>query len=701
MSVLNVYGYQALRENTQKLLPALRPPASTSEALGAGFDYATQTLWIGRADAVRQQARLTELTKLSSIAGEELTETQIINDYLEQHNLLRGVNYNTPLGPYFELALTERVMALPEEQQAQFDLDFETKVRTFFQEAGQDYQEVMDAATSFGRVAGMAGTLIGGALDPIMLAMSAAGGWAMIPRGLSLGRVVLAEAALGAGLETLVTPQIAEQQELAGQDFGFFDAVFNITFAGIASGGLVAAGRGVGAGARALNDRYYLSNRIFGTSPAQLRPDAELIIDNLTARLEEARMSPISEGRGFEALQSFNAGDRATSAILEGRLVEPITADVDQVNVRPIINMIDEQVMTLVRTIDDPTVRASFLEYAAESKALLTQAAKQLDDELLAALSPSGTTFKYAESIEAVRTFDERIAEVEGAVAGLRRGEPDVNLLAKYAPDKATQGRLAAIGEELATPGLPKKRRAELGQERDTVLESVKDTVDWRARREVLALKESRTKAVRKRRDLAGQLRATEDYIVMRATQEDEVVNEVATQISMVSGGRIDEGPRTLVLNSPDTGYASVMASLRQGAEQAVTPEAVKVADDARATALGPVEKEDIDVDPIRSLDDEELAEYRQDWIDVTSKIKTGEVGPARLAEIDAEIARRKAGDTVAAERSAALKEALETSISMSDRVSGETVTRSLKDWQDEIEEGRTFIEAFTECIGG
>lgn len=588
MAILDTYGVESLSQAVRNDPIAMRPPASNGEVLGAGIDYAVDSLWIGRANQLRVQAIEDQLTRYQALTGQEVDRGAWQEDFLSrfvgqtspfyQDQLTNRVSPYGPEAPWRLLgaALAEKVSQLPPDQQAQFNTNYEATVEAAFQAAGEDYQAVLAAASGMGKFLGAAGVLAGAALDPAMLAMSVVGGWAMIPRGLTLGRMVLAEAGLGAALELAVTPQVAEQQELAGTDFGFFDAAINIIFAGVASGGLAAAGRGVSVAAGRLRDLQ-----------SGVTPDTRLLLDALAQRLDEANLSPISGGRGFEAVDTFKSLDDATRAIAEGRLVEPMVADVDSVTFTAITRVMTTQARAVARNIEDPELRSAFENTFEDAQVRIGEELKKLDQELIDSVSPSGTTFKYTEANTTVRSLESQIAELDTAIDRLREGDnPNLLLLSRFAPDQVTAARLEQIGVELEQPGLTKKARTALETERDSILPTVQAEIDDAALTALSKLRRQRQDASRKRRDLAEQIRQTPEYKELRAQREQAVLQDVNRLTSQVQTGRME--PSALSPELAQSGYRIMMDQSREFLDQITDPEVVRVADEARATTYAP-----------------------------------------------------------------------------------------------------------------
>ena len=92
--------------------------------------------------------------------------------------------------------------------------------------------DVSSRATTLGSVGGFLGAVGGSATDRVNVATMFMGAGASS----SILKTFLTEAAIGAGTEAIIQPQVADWAKQTGQEYGFDDFLTNVTLAGLLSG---------------------------------------------------------------------------------------------------------------------------------------------------------------------------------------------------------------------------------------------------------------------------------------------------------------------------------------------------------------------------------------------------------------------------------------------------------------------------------
>lgn len=532
---------------------AARPPSYFGENFAASWDRMQATFRIGASDARITGYIQNDITAYENLTGqpynptpEELAPYTVGQRFLDFNNMYR-------------LDLQARVAELPPEQQALFNFDYEGRAGAEAQEIIEHQAEVAAAATGGGTTGAVLGGLAGGAWDPTVLVISALGGAALIGRAVGAGRAILFETALGAAIEAAATPQFAEQERAAGQEFTWGDAVFNIVMSGVGSGAFAGALRGAGALARTafpnLNTRAFAREFAAALDGVEFAPAERMAADIFVQRLRESEIvEPTTRTVPGDALRFYSALDDATASVLSGRMIDPQPFDIP-VDYDIFVPNIAARVAAAAEAIADPTLRADFTAaHRANTAAMFTEIRRA--EEAIAAAARSPAAKQAAERLQAIDTqlgqISANVRALEDLLENIDAPTTNRELLEGYAPDRAALDRLRDSGDTAAVEDLRPQLEEAITRDIEGGRQQFNDLLETRAGE---ARKLRRSPGLRK----DDSLRQLLDRITSKTLIERQGKTKVAV-----------DGPET-----PQTPWKTIVSAIKDELEETVEPKIV------------------------------------------------------------------------------------------------------------------------------
>jgi hypothetical protein len=469
----------------------------------------------------------------------------------------------------------------------------------------ENYHNVWQHATGLGKAGSVAGSLIGGMADPVVLGGSLLGGIGLLGRGIGIGRGMAIETGIGMGIETLATPFVMEQMHRAQEDYTLTDAIFNITLSGVGSGALYGAIRGSGRGIRFLTDRA-----------ADVSPDTRAFIDWLDRANIEGHSGPIVFGDRFTTARHFNDIDRSTSALITGQLLPTIEADISRIRYQ-LFETSGRQLRTFEEGIPDPRLRQIFRETADELRMSMRQQLTQSEQAAIAASrgpEVEAARTRLTATQDRVQTISEQITELDSMLRRFRSDDPQPTVsLSNFVSDDAAALRLRSIDDELGRPGIRARERRALQEEARLLTEEHRADIEANIEAEIDTLTRELDTAGATRIREFDDLRQTSEFRRYEDGDNQAVMDELVRKRGLLNEDALtldsldprirefypDTPVRVGFRNMASTAEASTERTIQRMPE-IVQSQEVRMRTQAEETPDAPVQFTDIDTGQVR-----------------------------------------------------------------------------------------------------
>ena len=544
---------------------ATRGPAFFPEVFGAAFDRFQATFRTGAVRNRQWNYLQADLGRFEEITGRDINrEDAILNNPQEYWRHPEAV---------FLAQLQQEVALLPSEQQALFDFDYEGRAAVELREVVATYEETSAAATGGGKFGGVLGALAGVAWDPTLLVASVLGGIALIPRGVTLGKGIMLETGLGSAVELLATPGIMEQEQLAGQEYTWSDAVLNVALAGVLSGGMFAGIRGISTGV----------NHIRGTTP-----EVRAFVDILNYRINEGLAWPTTRAsRSADALHYFDTMDTAMENLIQGRMIEPLRYEVGTVDFTVVAQRVIQQVNEVAKAIDDPEIRAEFVTHQRESLEAVNNETLEIERRVLAEVESPEAQAAAMGLIDAdTRAIQsgQRVRELEALVESVAEFDVDVSLLAKYVTDPAAARRMQVVGTGMRREDLTDRQLRAYATEREKLIEANLREIQEGIDRELDVAYRTQFEAQGRKSNALNIFRETPEAQRLMRREGRGVLNRTTSKMQKVRGGEgVTVSPDTAIDATP---FRVAVDNAAVKMQEAVEPARVAEVDLMRKTSL-------------------------------------------------------------------------------------------------------------------
>lgn len=622
MSALFDTGLNDAVDFTRLRLPiAQRPAAGPLEAFTQNWNFVKGIEEIGTMNRQRSRLLHEEIDLFEQLSGERFTGPDV--DYHGLEGTIEEMG-SVLAGEAYESEFVRRAqewLAENPEYADRFQFEYERRTQEQMRALAQETAEVDAATVTLGaQAAGLAGAFVASMTDPTILIVSLGLGGLLGAVGrVSLGRALLVEGALGAGIEAAATPYIMRQREVAGLEYTWDQALVNIVLSGVASAGFYAGIRTLPDAAQFIRDRSSGVGR-----------NERALLDYLDGRIVEMQDNPFLHGTRADAARLVNQVDRVTADLISGRVVSPWEVNTTQVGFGP-IRTLEQNARLISQALMDPDERAAFLRQNREAASILDAAVRTAQERANAVVTSAEgrSALARVEPLQVqVRDLSAKVRELEELNTVLRSTDPVDERLLAYIDDELTRFRLEEIFNDLRADNLPARRKRALEDEARTIVESARaeigDTLST-------ALRQTQDQLRTRTQDLsmaANNLRQTREYRKREKAERRALAQDVAAKFNQLQSTGELRAPYSATIEP--TPYKAAVDDLRTNLVRAVEEE------------TPPIRIEERQEVALRSLDEGEVIAFT-DFVTgevrmVTGKDLADEVAAARnfLKEFEA-----------------------------------------------------------------